>query len=570
MQGNAKILYHEIKDIINKHSFIGDENIGVGISCYTINKAKECIRPDSITYEELISGRIHNNWFVDETVRKYMTKEIWEALRSLVNYTSLSDLYSVMLSINREINAYRILPKEINQILCDILNIQEKDNMCHLNIDIAGFIDDNLKETAGHTIFQIEADKNVCLIQSIIADMAKFDVNFVADEVFGLSEEYIGKFDKIIVKMPHFKPLRTAKHIENISRIKDALYRKGIKRVNISGLGYLLFIIDFLSDNGKMVAIIPNGHLINSSDREVRQYLIDNKMVECIITLPANLLSYTNVSMNILVISHNNAQVKMVDASQYFTAGRRQNILSSENMQTILSAVHGIDNYKDVSIEDIISNDYSFLPKRYIEEVPVFENEVEFGNIIKEIRRGIHIPARELDELLSKDETDYQYLSMANFYNINQDLPYLKNVDNSIERYSLYKNDIIISKNGAPVKVGIVPDMKSNKHIIANGNVYIIRLNETLANPYYIKALFESETGMQLLSSITAGAVIPTISLDSLKSLKIPLPPIVEQNKIADGYKKITEEINELQNNIKEKEKQLSSFIADKIKHYNE
>ena len=317
-----------------------------------------------------------------------------------------------------------------------------------------------------------------------------------------------------------------------------------------------------------MVAIIPNGHLINSSDREVRQYLIDNKMVECIITLPANLLSYTNVSMNILVISHNNAQVKIVDASQYFTAGRRQNILSSENMQTILGAVHGIDNYKDVSIEDIISNDYSFLPKRYIEEVPVFENEVEFGNIIKEIRRGIHIPASRLDELLSKEETDYQYLSMANFYNINQDLPYLKNVDRRMERYSLSTNDIIISKNGAPVKVGIVPDMKSNKHIIANGNVYIIRLNETLANPYYIKALFESETGMQLLASITAGAVIPTISLDSLKNLKIPLPPIAEQNTIADGYKKITEEINELQNKIKEKEKQLSSFITDKIKPY--
>ena len=532
--------------------------------------AKEYIRPDSITYEDLISGRIHSNWLVDETVRKYMTKEIWEALRSLVNYTSLSDLYSVMLFINREINAYRILPKEINQILCDILNIQKNDNMCHLNIDIAGFIDDNLKETAGHTIFQIEADKNVRLIQSIIADMAKLNLKFAADEVFGLSEEYIGKFDKIIVKMPYFKPLRIDKYIENINRIKDALYRKGIKRVSISGLGYLLFIIDFLSDHGKMVAIIPNGYLINSSDREIRQYLIENKKVEKVITLPANLLSYTNITMNILVISHNNAHVRMVDASQYFTAGRRQNILSSENMQTILDAVHGMDNYKDVSIEDIISNDYSFLPKRYIEEVPVFENEVEFGKIIKDIKRGVHIPASRLDELLSKEETDYQYLSMANFYNINQDLPYLKNVDNSIERYSLSKNDIIISKNGAPVKVGIVPDMKNNKHIIANGNVYIIRLNEELANSYYIKAFFDSEIGMQLFAGITAGSVIPTISLDSLKSLKIPLPPIAEQNKIADGYKKITEEINELQNIIKEKEKQLSSFIADKIKHYSE
>ena len=568
MQGNAKILYHDIKDIINKHSFIGDENIGVGISCYTINVAKEYIRPDSITYEDLISGRIHSNWLVDETVRKYMTKEIWEALRSLVNYTSLSDLYSVMLFINREINAYRILPKEINQILCNMLNIQENDNICYINSDIAGFIDDNLKETAGHTIFQIESDKNVRLIQSIIADMAKLNLKFVADEVFGLSEDNIGKFDKIIVKMPYFKPLRTDKYVENIYRIKDALYRKGVKRVNISGLGYLLFITDFLPDNGKLVALIPQGHLINNSDREIRQYLIENKMVEKVITLPDNLLPYTSVSMNILVISHNNTHVRMVDASQYFTAVRRQNILSSENMQTILDAVNGVNNYKDVSIDEIISNDYSFLPKRYLEEVPAFENEVEFGKIIKDIRRGVHIPARELDELLSKDETDYQYLSMANFYNINQDLPYLKNVDSSMERYSLSEHDIIISKNGAPVKVGIVPEIKNNKHIIANGNVYIIRLNETLANPYYIKALFESETGMQLLASITAGAVIPTISLDSLKNLKIPLPPIAEQNTLADGYKKITEEINELQNKIKEKEKQLSSFITDKIKPY--
>lgn len=570
MQRNARALYSNIWDIVSRCGVVGNAKICIAISCYTIKIAKECIRPDSITYEELLLYSMHGNQLLHEAVKKYITEEMWGKLKLLVDDAPLSDLYSVVLTVNREVNEFRILPKEISQLLCNTMDIQEGDNICYLHSDAVGFIDDNIKETAGHAIYQIEADKDNHLLLAIIADMAKLNLKFAADEVFGLSEEYIGKFDKIIVKMPYFKPLRTDKYIENINRIKDALYRKGIKRVNISGLGYLLFIIDFLSDNGKMVAIIPNGHLINSSDREVRKYLVENKMVECIVTLPANLLSNTNININILVISHNNAQVRMVDASQYFTAGRRQNILSPENMQTILDAVHGMDNYKDVSIEDIISNDYSFLPKRYVEEVLVFENEIEFGNIINEIRRGIHISANQLDELLSKEETDYQYLSMANFYNINQDLPYLKNVDRKLERYSLSRNDIIISKNGAPVKVGIVPDMKNNKHIIANGNVYIIRLNEELANPYYIKAFFDSEIGMQLFAGITAGSVIPTISLDSLKSLKIPLPPIAEQNKIADGYKKITEEINELQNNIKEKEKQLSSFIADKIKHYSE
>lgn len=569
MRRYTQDLYQIIKDIAFRNGIVRNANICVAISCYVIKTAKEYIRPDSITYEELLSY-ISPNKQLYAAVKKYITKNMWEDLKLLIDEITLSDLYSVVLTVHREVNEYKVLPKGLNHILNQILNIKKGDNICHIQSDAVGFIDDNIKETTEHAIYQIEADEDNQILLAIIADMVKFDVNFVADEVFGISDEYIGKFDRMLVKMLYFRPLCTDKYVENVYRIKDALHRKGIKRVNISGLGYLLFITDFLSDNGKMVAVIPNGHLINSSDREVRKYLVENKMVECIVTLPANLLSNTNININILVISHNNAQVKMVDASQYFTVGRRQNILSPENMQTILDAVHGMDNYKDVSIEDIISNDYSFLPKRYIEEVPVFENEIEFGNIIKEIRRGIHISANQLDELLSKEETDYQYLSMANFYNINQDLPYLKNVDRKLERYSLSRNDIIISKNGAPVKVGIVPEIKSNKHIIANGNVYIIRLNEELANPYYIKALFESETGMQLLSSITVGAVIPTISLDSLKSLKIPLPPIAEQNKIADGYKKITEEINELQNNIKEKEKQLSSFIADKIKHYSE
>lgn len=570
MQRNARALYSNIWDIVSRCGVVGNAKICIAISCYTIKIAKECIRPDSITYEELLLYSMHGNQLLHEAVKKYITEEMWGKLKLLVDDAPLSDLYSVVLTVNREVNEFRILPKEISQLLCNTMDIQEGDNICYLHSDAVGFIDDNIKETAGHAIYQIEADKDNHLLLAIIADMAKLHLELVADEVFGISDEYMGKLDKIFVKMPSHTMLRINHHFEDVYRLKDALYRKGIRRASLSGLGYLLFITDYLSYKGKMVVIMPSGLLAKSLDKEVRQYLIENKMVEYVITLPNNLLPYTNISMNILVISHNNSYVRMIDASQCFIPGRRVNTLSSENIQTILDGVQGIGNYKDVSIEDIINNDYSFLPKRYIEEVPVFENEVEFGKIIREIKRGVHIPASRLDELLSKEETDYQYLSMANFYNINQDLPYLKNVDNSIERYSLYKNDIIISKNGAPVKVGIVPDMKNNKHIIANGNVYIIRLNEELANPYYIKAFFDSEIGMQLFAGITAGSVIPTISLDSLKSLKIPLPPITEQNKIADGYKKITEEINELQNNIKEKEKQLSSFIADKIKHYSE
>ena len=52
----------------------------------------------------------------------------------------------------------------------------------------------------------------------------------------------------------------------------------------------------------------------------------------------------------------------------------------------------------------------------------------------------------------------------------------------------------------------------------------IIELDESRANPYYIKAFFDSEQGIAALKSITVGATIPNIGVDKLKNVMIPLP----------------------------------------------
>ena len=58
--------------------------------------------------------------------------------------------------------------------------------------------------------------------------------------------------------------------------------------------------------------------------------------------------------------------------------------------------------------------------------------------------------------------------------------------------------------------------MKDGQRILANGNLYIIELDESRANPYYIKAFFDSEQGIAALKSITVGATIPNIGVDTL------------------------------------------------------
>lgn len=141
--------------------------------------------------------------------------------------------------------------------------------------------------------------------------------------------------------------------------------------------------------------------------------------------------------------------------------------------------------------------------------------------------------------------TDMQYLMLANIQNgmIDDRLPYLTRIEPKYEKYCLKNNDLILSKNGYPYKVAVA-SVKEGQRILANGNLYIIEMDESLANPYYVKAFLESKQGVATLKSITVGVAIPNIGVDKLKKILIPLPPMEEQNRIAQRYQAAQDEIS--------------------------
>ncbi|WP_192932871.1 hypothetical protein [Lachnobacterium bovis] len=107
---------------------------------------------------------------------------------------------------------------------------------------------------------------------------------------------------------------------------------------------------------------------------------------------------------------------------------------------------------------------------------------------------------------------------IANIQNgmISKDLPYLKEINPKLDKYCIGNKNLLISKNGSPFKVAVA-EIEDEKKILANGNLFIIELDEKQVNPYFLKAFFESEIGEATLNSIVVGAVIPTISVSALK-----------------------------------------------------
>ena len=105
--------------------------------------------------------------------------------------------------------------------------------------------------------------------------------------------------------------------------------------------------------------------------------------------------------------------------------------------------------------------------------------------------------------------------------------------------------------------------MDGDKQILANGNLYIIELDEEKANPYYIKAFLDSEDGIATLKNITVGATIPNIGIEDLKSIIIPLPSLDEQERIARKYQATRDEVFILKKRLEQAINRLQHCLDD-------
>ena len=297
----------------------------------------------------------------------------------------------------------------------------------------------------------------------------------------------------------------------------------------------------------------------------MRRSLIEDGMVEAVISLPERLFVNTAIPTTMMIFSYGHTSVRMVDATKIFSPGRRQNILSDQDIDRIAQACSSdTEISRQVSYDEIWNNDCVLNPVRYLSEELSFENGVKLGDILSSSAlRGAQLSAEKLDTLISRAETDYQYLMLSNIHDgmIDEDLPYLREIDRPLEKYCLQDDDIILSKNGFPFKVALAHPRKG-KMILANGNLFILRVNRSRVNPVYLKAFLESETGTDLLKRISVGSSIPNISQKSLESIMIPLPSLEEQDEIAERYRNKQDEIRILKSRLSKAISQLKEIIG--------
>ncbi|RLG01618.1 MAG: restriction endonuclease subunit S [Thaumarchaeota archaeon] len=109
-------------------------------------------------------------------------------------------------------------------------------------------------------------------------------------------------------------------------------------------------------------------------------------------------------------------------------------------------------------------------------------------------------------------------------------------------RVRLMEGDLVISVRGTMGKVGYVP--KELEGAIITANLMRLSPNKQLIHSKYLLHCLLSEKFRFILNALSPYTTIKTIQASVLKSIPIPLPPLSEQQKIAEILSAIDEKLN--------------------------
>ena len=180
----------------------------------------------------------------------------------------------------------------------------------------------------------------------------------------------------------------------------DPRWRYGLAPKTNANYAWLQHMISKLSQNGKMACILANGSLsAGGQEGEIRKKLIENDLVDCIISMPTNLFYTVTVPCSIWIISRNKKQkgrTLFINANDLGTmVTRRLRELSEEDIKKVATTYHDYqndDNYENIkgfcysaTIEEIISNDNALTPGKYVGVVEREDDGISFDEKMKTI-----------------------------------------------------------------------------------------------------------------------------------------------------------------------------------------
>lgn len=173
-------------------------------------------------------------------------------------------------------------------------------------------------------------------------------------------------------------------------------------------LAFVQHMIASLNSEGMMGVVMPHGVLFRgSSEKAIRQGILNDDLLEAVVSLPAALFYGTGIPACLLIINKNKpaerkGKVLFINSELEYEEGKNQNKLRQQDIEKI---VQTFDDYaeikrysKVVTLAEIAENDYNLNIRRYADTSP----PPEIFDVLAILHGGI--PVREVESEYIREE----------------------------------------------------------------------------------------------------------------------------------------------------------------------
>ena len=230
------------------------------------------------------------------------------------------------------------------------------------------------------------------------------------------------KFDFIMMNPPFGREWKSEKNAVETEAKKgvNGRFPAGTPAISDSQLLFLENAVSKMKPEGSKIAIIHNGSALfkgdaGSGESEIRRYVIENDLLDCIIQLPNDLFYNTGIATYIWILNnkkpeHRQGKVQLINANNLYkkmrkSLGNKRNEMSREHIDEI-TKIYG--DFVENDISKIYDNDFFGYRKVTVLQAKIDEK----GN--KEMnKKGDYIQDKEKEtdtEIIPLQEDIHDYM----------------------------------------------------------------------------------------------------------------------------------------------------------------
>lgn len=423
----------------------------------------------------------------------------------------------------------------IDQLCVGLLEIIKGNTVADLNCGIGKFVRkawfslwNATGSDEGLSVVGYSRDAEFAALTYILCNVTGVGAKVVAQSIFISHPE---RYDRIAL-IPPFGMETRAINIPMTQQVLAECF-ENFPELRLSSADWVFAAraASLLAPGGRAVVAVPI-HALNGTQSQVyREFLVRNQLIESVIAIPRGFLNGAAAGFAIVVIREGCREIKFINGEEYQISVEGARLL---DVPRLLKDYHALNDYEAVTtktLDAVYSRECNLTPDFYLGEDLVYNNSKPFGKIVREIRRGAKLPVEAWKAVEGDDLSPVKKVAFKHFSEglINECLPGLTTVPPGAEDAVLEAGDLLISRMGFPFKVAVVE--YRNEKLVADENVWIVRMGGNRALAYYLRAYLESERGAKWLSRLSTGATLRTISAKNIE--KIPVPDEDEETRDA-------------------------------------